>query len=88
MAVQIDYRAPSWGHTVHLVRDGTAHESGAPLYSGWLFSSSVRPLPGVEVLVRMASGRVAVFELTDIRWATDPDDMYHIKAYPTRYLDD
>lgn len=90
----IDYRTMTWGHTVSLKKDPEQkHESGAPIYSGhmfygaWAFRGREEVKAGTELIIKMASGLPAVFELIEVRPAGDPDDMYFFTAYPVRYLE-
>lgn len=85
---RIDYRSSGWGHTISLKRTAVTHESGEPIFAGYLFSGIKKPKVGTEVVVPMGSGRPAVFELTEVRWCQDPTDMYFVKARPMHYLDE
>jgi hypothetical protein len=91
----IDYRVTGWGHTCALKRDPKQiHESGAPIYTGHMFYGDLiftgREVVqvGTELIIKMASGRPVVLQLTEVRPAGDPLDMYFISAYPVRYLEE
>lgn len=84
-----DYTRQAWGHGCTLRRDGDRMVKHAtfgevPVYKGHLFG---RVQEGDEVLLKMQSGRNAIFTLTKVDRCRDPQDMYFIEATPARYED-
>lgn len=86
-----DFRRSGWGHALHYPRIAVGYHRQAwwrralrrrPRTFEYLTClGHARPLPRESdiLLVPMESGRTARFIVVEVRWMTDPDDMFEIK---------
>jgi hypothetical protein len=79
-----DFTMSFWGHAIHWgfgerKEDGTQHVMG---------HSTPQPHDGDELLVKMKSGKVAVYKCANVEYMRDPEDMWEADITPVRYKDE
>ena len=73
-----------WGNNIDLLRPEKIHEPSVD-FVGWISFPHVAE--GDTFLVPMQSGRSARFVATEVKYQSDPKDMFFAKATPVGYAD-